>query len=289
MVGVTGFEPAASWSQTTRATNCATPRKCHKTCLPKTACLRLQTGFSDLPFRIIPCFFPKVKIFSASFSALVKPVYICQKARPLFFVSAPKGVKNMKSKWLKKVSEALLAVLIAVCAVPVRAKETRTEYDNKDCSLSKNYANAIVAAAKAQIGKTAAQPDCSKSWCADCACECAISRTPKSKQDKKGPKAENKPCFRSKRWSEWRDLNPRPLPPQGSALPNCATPRFLFCNMSDYTTIGWFCQGLFFKNGCFLNCIIKCEKILHVFSHYFFIFFGGVKHNGKKKIQAFNL
>ena len=25
MVRVTGFEPAASWSQTTRATNCATP------------------------------------------------------------------------------------------------------------------------------------------------------------------------------------------------------------------------------------------------------------------------
>ena len=29
MVGVTGFEPATSWSQTTRATNCATPR-CEK-------------------------------------------------------------------------------------------------------------------------------------------------------------------------------------------------------------------------------------------------------------------
>ena len=43
----------------------------------------------------------------------------------------------------------------------------------------------IVAAAKAQIGKTAAQPDCIKSCCADFACECAISRTPKSKQDKK--------------------------------------------------------------------------------------------------------
>ncbi len=26
MVGVTGVEPATSWSQTTRATNCATPR-----------------------------------------------------------------------------------------------------------------------------------------------------------------------------------------------------------------------------------------------------------------------
>ena len=27
MVGVTGFEPTASWSRTKRATNCATPRK----------------------------------------------------------------------------------------------------------------------------------------------------------------------------------------------------------------------------------------------------------------------
>ncbi len=26
LVGATGFEPATSWSQTTRATNCATPR-----------------------------------------------------------------------------------------------------------------------------------------------------------------------------------------------------------------------------------------------------------------------
>ena len=26
-------------------------------------------------------------------------------------------------------------------------------------------------------------------------------------------------------WSEWRDLNPRPLRPERSTLPNCATPR----------------------------------------------------------------
>ena len=52
-------------------------------------------------------------------------------------------------------------------------------------------------------------------------------------------------------WSEWRDLNPRPLPPQGSALPNCATPRLLFCNMRDYTITGWFCQGLFCKKRLF--------------------------------------
>ena len=28
-------------------------------------------------------------------------------------------------------------------------------------------------------------------------------------------------------WSGWRDLNPRPLDPQSSALPNCATARRL--------------------------------------------------------------
>ena len=139
-------------------------------------------------FSYYTMFVSKSQDFSASFSALVKPVYICQKACQLFFVSAPKSVKNMKSmksKWLKKVSAALLAVLMAVCAVPVRAKETRAEYDNKGLSLCKNYANDIVAAAKALIGKTAAQPECIKSCCADFACECAISRSPKSKQDKK--------------------------------------------------------------------------------------------------------
>ena len=31
------------------------------------------------------------------------------------------------------------------------------------------------------------------------------------------------PC--SPRWSGWRDLNPRPLRPERSALPSCATPR----------------------------------------------------------------
>ena len=30
---------------------------------------------------------------------------------------------------------------------------------------------------------------------------------------------------RRRRWSGWRDLNPRPLAPKASALPSCATPR----------------------------------------------------------------
>ena len=33
-----------------------------------------------------------------------------------------------------------------------------------------------------------------------------------------------RPVFSS--WSEWRDLNPRPLDPQSSTLPNCATPGY---------------------------------------------------------------
>ena len=31
----------------------------------------------------------------------------------------------------------------------------------------------------------------------------------------------------TKNWSGWRDLNPRPLDPQSSALPGCATPRYV--------------------------------------------------------------
>ncbi len=44
------------------------------------------------------------------------------------------------------------------------------------------------------------------------------------------PVSGNKPGVRKRLthelplWSEWRDLNPRPLDPQSSALPNCATP-----------------------------------------------------------------
>ncbi len=34
--------------------------------------------------------------------------------------------------------------------------------------------------------------------------------------------------LRPRNWSERRDLNARPLPPQGSALPSCATSRFAF-------------------------------------------------------------
>jgi hypothetical protein len=41
-----------------------------------------------------------------------------------------------------------------------------------------------------------------------------------------GKKKKAKPKFRLLLWSGWRDLNPRPLRPERSALPSCATARF---------------------------------------------------------------
>ena len=44
----------------------------------------------------------------------------------------------------------------------------------------------------------------------------------------RSPSARAKAPFVSQKrvkWSEWRDLNPRPLAPHASALANCATPR----------------------------------------------------------------
>ena len=37
----------------------------------------------------------------------------------------------------------------------------------------------------------------------------------------------SEPCSGTSHASGWRDLNPRPLDPQSSALPNCATARYL--------------------------------------------------------------
>ena len=79
-------------SQTTRATNCATPRKRQKTRLPKTACLQKQTGFSDLSFYIISCLFPKVKIFWLLF-----PLWCSWHGwtkNTLFFCACLKGREN---------------------------------------------------------------------------------------------------------------------------------------------------------------------------------------------------
>ena len=82
-------------------------------------------------------------------------------------------------------------------------------------------------------------------------------------------------------WSEWRDLNPRPLPPQGSALPPEPHPDSLCCLFSwqrwYYITTNPFCQVFFQKNldfnKCFtfdtLHCIVnQNETFLTTFPHY---------------------
>jgi hypothetical protein len=51
-------------------------------------------------------------------------------------------------------------------------------------------------------------------------------------------------CHLYGRWSECRDLNPGPHPPQGCALPGCATSRLYFCNIQYGSVI---CQDLFFE------------------------------------------
>ena len=41
----------------------------------------------------------------------------------------------------------------------------------------------------------------------------------------KNPRTSKERCPGTTHWSGWRDLNPRPLRPERSALPSCATPR----------------------------------------------------------------
>ena len=57
-------------------------------------------------------------------------------------------------------------------------------------------------------------------------------------------------------WSEWLDLNQRPLGPEPSALPNCATPRFFYriCILYPFLLFG------------------KCFYVFIVFSCYFIRF-----------------
>ncbi len=54
------------------------------------------------------------------------------------------------------------------------------------------------------------------------------------------PKVKDFTCVKSFYfWSEWRDLNPRPLRPERSTLPNCATPRNI---LNDTQTLYYFNQ-----------------------------------------------
>ena len=56
-------------------------------------------------------------------------------------------------------------------------------------------------------------------------------RATKSKSLKMRNKKSVSP-FRTHRWSEWRDLNSRPLDPQSSALPTALHPDILFFRIS---------------------------------------------------------
>ena len=58
MVEVTGFEPAASWSQTTRATNCATPG--YRGARPKDAALKY--AFKDAQLQMLVYYTTSVSV-----------------------------------------------------------------------------------------------------------------------------------------------------------------------------------------------------------------------------------
>ena len=65
-------------------------------------------------------------------------------------------------------------------------------------------------------------------------------------------------------WSEWQDLNLRPLPPQGSALPTAPHPDIcaFFESLKYYITILGKCQGLFWKKIRFFGFLCCVNKYL---------------------------
>ena len=63
---------------------------------------------------------------------------------------------------------------------------------------------------------------------------------PKNKKD-----LQENPESLSIIWSGRLDLNQRPLVPQTSALPDCATPRAANKNKASFTTLSKKCQALF--------------------------------------------
>ncbi len=78
------------------------------------------------------------------------------------------------------------------------------------------------------------------------------------------PTPKNKKAFTENdeslilKWSGRQDLNLRPLVPQTSALPDCATPR---TKQAGSTTLGFYCQGIislpfiFFCGGLWLSAV----------------------------------
>ena len=56
-------------------------------------------------------------------------------------------------------------------------------------------------------------------------------------------------------WSEWRDLNSRPLGPEPSALPNCATPR-KHCDYNLYSN--------FLQVFCIFGCSLPSKTAIKI-------------------------
>ena len=66
--------------------------------------------------------------------------------------------------------------------------------------------------------------------------------------------ARNRLLQRFQKWSEWRDLNPRPLPPQGSALPPEPHPEQMLPHLDNGNIIPLyidFVNSILQKNPCF--------------------------------------
>ena len=58
-------------------------------------------------------------------------------------------------------------------------------------------------------------------------------------------------CYEHSIWSEWHDLNVRPLPPQGSALPTAPHPDLLSSAFADF--------------GIIAHCLDKVNRIFQIF------------------------
>ena len=69
-------------------------------------------------------------------------------------------------------------------------------------------------------------------------------------------KTKRGPHLRSSYWSEWLESNQRPLEPHSSALPNCATPGYLFASLVERSVI-------------ITQEIPKCKLFLKIFSKNF--------------------
>lgn len=67
----------------------------------------------------------------------------------------------------------ILILAINIFAMPVYAFQSKASNFSKNYSLTGNYANDIVAVAKAQIGKTQSNLGYTEAWCADFVMDCA--------------------------------------------------------------------------------------------------------------------